>query len=164
MSLQASRLHCYHWLAQTFLFPLGLFFSPSFLFHSLPFFVLFLQTTKGRQSLIKAGDILPLAVKKSSPASPHPTVWMGRSHKLGGSHRITLPGLSSPAPPQHPPTLHNPIIHEKFGKIFWTSRPMPIWALPVISYRLISQIWAHRMKTPFAWFYLRCFFLYIMGL
>lgn len=28
-------------------FPLGLFFSPSFLFYSLPFFVLFLQTTKG---------------------------------------------------------------------------------------------------------------------
>ncbi len=139
------------------------FFPPRFFFTHCPFLFCFYKQQKGRQSLIKAGDILPLAVKKSSPASPHPTVWMGRSHKLGGSHRITLPGLSSPAPPQHPPTLHNPIIHEKFGKIFWTSRPMPIWALPVISYRLISQRWAHRMKTPFAWFYLRCFFFIYNG-
>lgn len=157
MSLQASRRHCYRWLAQTFLF-LPAFLSvcfppPRFFFTLCPFLFCFCKQQKGRQSFIKAGDILPLAVKKSSlPTSPHPTIWMGRSHKLGGSHRITLPGsfLSrTTTTPSLPPSLHNPIIHEMLGKIFWTSRLMLFRALPVIAYRFISQRWAHQMKTPF---------------
>lgn len=93
------------------------FFPPRFFFTHCPFLFCFYKQQKGRQSFIKTGDILPLAVKKSSlPASPHPTVWMGRSHKLGGSHRITLPGLSSPAPPQ-PPSLPPQSHHSwKVGK------------------------------------------------
>lgn len=48
---------------------------PRFFFTLCPFLFCFCKQQKGRQSFIKAGDILPLAVKKSSlPTSPHPTI------------------------------------------------------------------------------------------
>lgn len=72
------------------------------------FLFCFHKQQKGRQGFIKAGDILPLPF-------PLYTTWMGRSHKWGGSHRITLPRPHSHSH-THTHHLHYAIIHYKISQ------------------------------------------------
>lgn len=75
MSIPECRLHCCSWLTQTPLpFLLCFWLSNSFCF---------VFTNNKRDARVSS--------RQETSFLPPYTTWMGRSHKRGGSHRITLP-------------------------------------------------------------------------
>lgn len=119
------------------------------------FLFCFHKQQKGRQGFIKAGDIHP------SP-SPICTTWMGRSHKWGGSHRITLPRSPSHIHTHH----HYAIIHQRISQpSLFMLQPCLTLLVPVSQKHsgACHQIWLDiRFKMSLSWLSIMVYYSVLM--